>query len=170
VNCWPESERRRRLPEECRLVPTWTLWPSEDTEGILEFLAAYAILRTTGWIPRKSCPAPQARSIRSIAARSRATCTGIPVPWIPIFECSCLASVQENDDLGMRKLGPTAAEEQIGLSNPCWGLSSPSRRIAEDWLKNHSKDLVSVLPSTAPRAAGGVLLHRFPTNDQKNTH
>jgi hypothetical protein len=41
--------------------------------------------------------------------------------------------------------------------------------LLEDWLKNHTKDPVSVLPSTALRAVGGVMLHRFPTNDQK-TH
>ena len=63
----------------------------------------------------------------------------------------------------------STGEEQISLSNPCWEHSSPSHRIAEDGLKKHSKDLVSVLRSTAARAAGGLVSSLPDQRSEKHT-
>jgi hypothetical protein len=81
-----------------------------------------------------------------------------------------LASVQENDDLGVRKLGPKPPKSKLAFPIGAGGTPRLQRELLEDWLKNHTKDPASVLPSTALGAVGGVMLHRFPTNHQKNTH
>src|SRR5215469_2220625 len=41
-------------------------------------------------------------------------------PGSPFSNARAWLQSKRTDDLGMRKLRPTAAEEQISLSHPCW--------------------------------------------------